>query len=165
MVARIKIFPIILFFIVFLPFNLIAEKILGDNETDREPCDRAVCEDVCELVKNDLERGVDTKTVIKTNILLGNDACLVIMCALDSGAELKPVIIGAIEAGCMPDVVSRCCLNAGAQPLLVAQSLQSLAEPVTPDVPGDDIGPEDVLPVDTEQPGTSPGGMISPSSF
>jgi hypothetical protein len=163
--TRLTISPVILLLIISLPFPVSAERIIEYSGVASKPCDRAVCDDVCELIKNDLERGVDAKVVTRTNILLGNNACFVIKCVLDGGAELKPVIDGAMEAGCMPDVVSRCCLDAGVNPVLVARALRSMAEPVSPAPPGDETGPEDFVPPISEPPETSEGGTISPSSF
>jgi hypothetical protein len=162
---RLMIFHMILILTISLPFHATGASILEESWSTRKVCDRAVCDDVCELIKNDLERGVDAKTVTKTNILLGNNACFVIKCVIEGGADLIPVIAGATEAGCTPDVVSRCSLEAGVKPALVAQALRSIEEPVSPGPPSPE-GPGEFIPPLPEPPDNGPpGGKLSPSSF
>jgi hypothetical protein len=154
--TRLTSYSLVFCLLLSLPFPVCAKQITEYRGVASKPCDRAVCDDVCELIKNDLERGVDAKVVTRTNILLGNNACFVIKCVLDGGAELKPVIDGAIEAGAMPDVVARCCLDAGVDPLLVTQALAP---------PGAENSQEDFVPPIPELPDSSKGGSLSPFSF
>ncbi len=117
--------------------------------------------EVCSLIKDNLQRGVDAKSVTKTNIQLGNEVCYVVHCAIDGGGELKLVITGAVEAGATADVVSRCCVDAGAEPARVAEALQSIGEGLGYSQPGDAF-----VPMATATVGRSTGTrFVSPSSF
>jgi len=116
--------------------------------------------EVCVLIKDNLKRGVDAKSVTKTNIQLGNNVCFVIKCAIDGGGELRLIITGAIEAGSTADVVTKCSVDAGADPGTIAQILQSVGEGLGYSPPGDEMVPMDPAPR-----GTTTGRFISPSAF
>jgi len=116
--------------------------------------------ETCRLIKDNITRGVDAKSVTKTNIQLGNNVCYVVKCAIDAGGELRLIVMGALEAGSTPDVVSRCCADAGAEPWMIAKIMENMGEDrgVSP--------PEDTfIPVDPYHRGTSSGRFISPSAF
>ena len=131
----------------------------------KKVCDRAVCDDICELMKNDIRRGIDPKAVTKANIVLGNNVCFVITCVIDGGADLKRLVAGAVEAGGTPDVISRCCTSAGVKPSSVAQAFQSAGETAGPATPGEAPSPVEVVPSDTTPTEPPAGKVISPSSF
>lgn len=162
---RFLIVPAFSLLMALLVCSLSAEEILKERVASKEVCDRAVCDDMCELIKNDLRRGVDAKTVTKTNILVGNNFCLVVKCVIDGGGRLDLLIAGAVEAGSTPDVISRCCISAGAKPGSVAQALLSVGEPVSSTAVGDNSSAVQLVPSDAVPPGDPQGGTISPSSF
>ncbi len=127
--------------------NLLPGMNSGDNET-------------CRLIKDNISRGVDAKSVTKTNIQLGRNACYVIKCAIEGGGSLRSVIAGAMEAGTTADVVTKCCVDAGAEPGMIAQILQSEGEGLGYSPPGDEM-----IPMAPAPRGISAGRFISPSSF
>ncbi len=127
------------------------DTLLGAKSKEKE---------VCGLIKDNLQRGVDAKAVTKTNIRLGNEVCYVVRCAIDGGGELKLIITGAVEAGATPDVVSKCCVEAGAEPAKIAEVLQGMGEGLGYSPPGD------FVPMDTAAVGGNTGTrFVSPSSF
>jgi len=155
--------PCLFFLFIALLYGVVcAEENPKDLVSARQVCDRAVCDDICELIKNDLKRGVDAKAVTKANILLGNNVCFVIKCVIDGDGELKALIAGAVEAGSTPDVVSRCCLNAGVNAAAVAQALKVAKEPAGQT---DSQTPADIVPTDPKPTPDSGNSLVSPSSF
>ncbi len=142
--------------LMLLPYGVAAQEnpknvMAGKDDGSKE---------VCNLIKDNLKRGVDAKAVTKTNIQLGQNVCYVIRCAIEGGGELRPVIMGAMEAGSTSDVVSKCCVDAGAQPGDIAQILQGAGEGLGYSPPGDEMIPMSAVSV-----GAPAGRSISPSSF
>jgi hypothetical protein len=132
----------------------------AENSSDGLSGKDAREKELCTLIKDNLKRGVDAKSVTKTNVQLGHSVCHVIRCAIDGGGELRLIITGAVEAGSTPDVVTRCCVDAGAEPGTIAKILQSLGEGLGYSPPGDELVPVDPVPT-----GTAAGRFISPSAF
>jgi len=116
--------------------------------------------ETCRLIKDNITRGVDAKSVTKTNIQLGRNACYVIKCAIDGGGALRLVIAGAMAAGTTADVVTKCCADAGAEPGVIAQILQSAGEALGYSPPRDEM-----IPMAPAPRGTAAGRFISPSAF
>jgi hypothetical protein len=151
----------------FIPFVIaLSVMISGSLLAAEPPKDISLGEkgggsEVCSLIKDNLQRGVDAKAVTKTNIRLGNEVCYVVKCAIDGGGELKLIVAGAVEAGSTPDVVSRCCVDAGADPAKIAEVLQGMGQGLGYSLPG-----EQLVPMDASVVGSNTGTrLVSPSSF
>ena len=115
--------------------------------------------DMCMVVKNTINEGLDTKEVTKICIETGHDACLIIRCAIEAKGDLGQIITGALEAGTTTDVCSRCALEVGADPQQLAKILEAglgYTPALAPGLASVEMGPPG---------GTSAGGKISPSSF
>ncbi len=156
MINRLVITFICLLFFVCFSASVFGAEARGDlfsgiNSGDNE---------VCRLIKDNISRGVDAKSVTKTNIQLGHNACYVIKCAIDGGGLLRMVITGAMEAGTTSDVITKCCVYAGAEPGMIAQILQSEGEGLGYSPPADEL-----IPMAPAPRGTTPRRFISPSSF
>jgi hypothetical protein len=152
---------VVILFVISLSLTLAGSVFAADLQKDIPLAKKGEGNEVCNLIKDNLQRGVDAKAVTKTNIKLGNEVCYVIKCAIDGGGDLRLVITGAVEAGSTPDVVSRCSVDAGADPARVAGVLQSLGEGLGYSSPADNF-----VPMDTRTVGTTTGTtFVSPSSF
>jgi len=115
--------------------------------------------DVCRVVKQALQAGMNTKEVTKSSIELGHEACLVIRCAIEANGSLQQIVTGALEAGTTSDVCSKCAIDAGADPRAVAQALETGLGYT----PAEGAG---LNPINVNVPGGEPaGGVISSSGF
>ena len=152
---------LIIFFTFFITLFAAATFVsAAESPYDALPGEKGKDGEVCSLIKDNLQRGVDAKAVTKTNIRLGSDVCYVIRCAIDGGGELKLIITGAVEAGATPDVVSRCCVEAGAEPAKIAEVLQGMGEA------GYSRVEDQFVPMDSATVGRNTGTrFVSPSSF
>jgi hypothetical protein len=140
----------------FSPGSVVAQ----ENPMNVLPGTDTGSKEACDLIKDNLKRGVDAKAVTKTNIQLGQNVCYVIKCAIDGGGELSAVIAGAVEAGSTADVVTKCCMDAGADPAKIARIFQNLGEGLGYSPPEGELVP--MTPVMIQTPA---GRSISPSAF
>ncbi|MEW6586436.1 MAG: hypothetical protein AB1442_12600 [Nitrospirota bacterium] len=153
-------------YIVFLLLGILAGVFFllppaGAEETLKDTIARkyAQTKDICPVVKQTINDGINTKEICKSSIELGHDACVVIRCAIAAEGDLLQIITGAIEAGATPDVCSRCAIEAGADPKDVAKALETGLGYSPPMAAG-------LSPVEIGLPGgNTSGGIISVSSF
>lgn len=81
-------------------------------------------DEVCKLIKQDVERGRDAAVVVLEKLRQGYQACIVLKCATAAGADLDDVIRAARESNVPDDVISRCCVDGCADPYHVAEILR-----------------------------------------
>lgn len=107
-------------------------------------------DEVCKLIKQEVERGKDAAILTLEKLRQGHQACTVIKCAVAAGADLDAVIRAAREARVSDDIISRCCMDGCADPYRVAGILRE---------------PDQIIPIDTTKPGGTKPGYLSPSQF
>jgi len=107
-------------------------------------------DEVCRLIKQEVEKGKDAAMLTLEKIRQGHQACTVLKCAVAAGADLDAVIKAARQAKVSDDIISRCCMDGCADPYRVAGILRESDE---------------IIPIDTTRPeGTKPA-YLSPSRF
>lgn len=153
-----KNFKIIILFFLF-SLSLFSITYAQDDIKDIINSKYKLHKDICPVIKEMINEGLNTRYIIKTSIKLGHDACYVIKCAIGSNANLEQTIMGAIEAGTTHDVCARCAIDAGADPIEVAKILETglgYSPPIAAV-----LGTVEI----TLPGGTPAGGVMSPASF
>jgi hypothetical protein len=150
-----------IFIFTFFSFFMISNNFVFAKDTLRDILAKKYQseKDICNVVKEAITEGMNTRDVTRTSIQMGNDACLVIKCAIEAEGNLEQIINGALEAGTTSDVSSRCAIDAGADAIEVARIFETglgysppLAAVLTP--------------IEIGLPGGNPaGGVISPWTF
>ena len=150
-------------FVIFISFSflIISSSFVFADDTVRDILAKKYQreKDICNVIKEAITEGMNTREVTGISIQMGYDVCLVINCAIEAKGNLEEIINGAIEYGATSDVCSRCAIDAGADALEVSRILETV------------IGYSPPLaavltPLEIGLPGGSPaGGFISPSTF
>ena len=107
-------------------------------------------DEVCKLIKQEVEKGKDPAVIILEKLRQGYQACVVLKCAVAAGADLDAVIRAARESKVSDDIISRCCVDGCADPYRIAGILRES---------------DKLIPIDTTKPGGSKPGYLSPSGF
>ncbi len=107
-------------------------------------------DEVCKLIKREVESGKDAAMVTLEKLRQGYQACTILKCAVAAGADLDAVIRAARDAKVSDDIISRCCMDGCADPYRLARILRE-ADPI--------------IPIDPTKPGGTRSGYLSPSGF
>jgi hypothetical protein len=101
--------------LVFQPFVSIS--IAGISKASRGSMLR------CDEIRGQMDKGLETRTIVRSYIEVGHNSCVVIKCSVSSGADIAQVMQGAVDAGTQNNIITGCALQGGASPETVAEIL------------------------------------------